>query len=302
MAFGKSLKAQEQTKTEKAAVNTETVFVNQKLLGKRIFRLLPLVNVFGELVDEDGGISERGVTADEIRWYEVWFPCNVGQETPQDRKIIIGREYPWDNNNPLWKHLKERRDSGEENVPKARQRFAVNVLDRSMAIITPDGEVAYSIDDKTYMTASGNVVSGTPKPLNRIHIFEGSAGKENGDHQLQHIYNFFGNVQDQLTAEILMLHEFDIIMNVKDGGKKPVNGKVIPVKTRSMTYRVSEASIPVNLRTLPRWDIETWSTPYPNEMLQRLIDGENYNELIKEFNIQLFPQRIASAEEASFDD
>ena len=282
MAFGQ--RKQEQETEERESKTFENFRVDLKTPGIRLVRLLPFVDETGNLIDGAGNVSERGETADEVRFAEIWWKFNIeGKEVQRNIITSWAKAYK----NPVYDKICELYDDKDTNKPKPRLKFAVNVYDRSPVVITEKG-IAIQNDNREFVLADGSKVKGSPQPLNKIRVLEGSDGKtDNGKHMRAKFTALYGTVdrasEDELFAEPdpLFLHEFDIKIKVAGLGKD-VQRDFFPGNNKEPLTK--------EVLLLPRYNLTEWLTPWPEDMLQRLVDGEDYNELIKEYKIVRFPR------------
>lgn len=274
MAFGSTMKAENQTSGD--VQKTDWQWLNLKS-GVRIFRILPEVDASGKMVVDSSG---RGNPVDEISWYEGWWEVNVGGNAGK-RRIILGNRF----DNPLWKHIQANFEKGSMEYKTVKQKFGINVYDRSLVILNDEGVAVYPDERGAYtILATGKVlpqaVDGTPSPHNKILILEGSAGQIGGKHLLQQFVELAGNIENPETMETARLHELDI--RLKTTGKD--------IKTvRNLFPSSNFKPLDPQIIAQPRWNIKDWAKPWPDEMIVRLIDGEDFNELVTEYGIKLFP-------------
>lgn len=290
MAFGKTLKPAKHTASSDGEVKT---FVWQWLdarNGTRKLHMLPELDESGALVqipatDAVGKVIKgKFVTTpeSEVRWLEAWWPVMVdGQEVR--RRLILDWEDRW--GSPLWKYIKANFEKGSEEWRALKDRFGVNVLDMTPVLFDEDGKVVYPDTSGAYRMVAGkkpivNGLKGEAEPLMQIRILEGSAGEEGGKHLLQQIKDLAGDIEDP-DGNRRELHEVTLILKTTGEGIK-TNRVVRP----SGDFK----ALPEEYTQLPRYDIAKWATPWPYEMIERLVDGEDFNALVEEYGIQLFPE------------
>lgn len=293
MAFGKTLKAGKQS-TESSDGEKYVWQWMSTGNGHRKFRILPEV-ANGELVkypatDSVGKVIKNKFvysTEAEIRWLEVWY--NVMIEGEQKRaRIILDWEDPW--GNPLWKHVSKNFEKGSKERKGFKQRFGVNIIDMTPVLFDDKGNVVYSdINGVFNLNAKSKrteVVIGDPKPLMQVRILEGSAGDAGGNHLLQQIKDEVENLEDNDGKP---REAYEVTMLMKTTGED--------IKTKR-NVRVSSDFVSLDTKyfLLPRYDIAAWAKPYPYEMLERVLDGEDYVELVTEYGIVQFPQLTSASE------
>lgn len=273
MAFGKSMKVSKQ------AVNTgdgEQVKYNWHWIptqsGNRLFRILPAI--------EQGVAINEPVS--EVRWLETWYDVMVNG-TLARRRIILDWQAPW--SSPMWKYVSENFEKGSKERKAFKQKFGINVYDRTPVIYDAEGEPIYPNDKNVYnISAKGKVVSvaqGTPLPHNKIRILEGSAGDIGGRHLLQQVADLMESGISDNEGNPRGLHEFDIRLRTTGEG---IN------TNRSVRDMGNFAPLADEVVFAPRYDLDAWATPWPNETLQRLVDGEDFNDIVEEYGLKLFPE------------
>lgn len=287
MAFGNSMTKQAERK------NTATDTDGQKYehqwvdlhAGTRVVRLLPS--------SDDARQPEE-----EVRWAEVWLELPAGGYA----RVMLDWQNPW--NNPIWSFVQAQQKAGVEAFQKGKeqyrrmmpkQRFGINVLDKTPVVFDEDGNVIYP-NEKGVMNTNARgkivgIVPGEPKPLNRVRILEGSAGQKDGKHLLQQFIDTAENIEDN-EGNQRGLAEVDIRVRTTGTG--------IDTK-RSLFPLANFKPLTDEEMSLPRYDIAAWAKPWPNEMIERLMDGEDLAELVQEFGIVQFPQlkEVTAPKEAS---
>jgi hypothetical protein len=285
MAFGDSMKA---VSSSNGSGEGKT-FINQWIdpqrganrTGRRVFRILPV----------DGNMP------DETRWAEFWVPVMQGGNQRQQR-VMVDASNPF--NNPVWKRLyadlpKEVNGKPNQARKLPKQRFALNVLDMTKVITLPDGTFAYpSEDNKYYMLKDGNTVKvdGVPTVLNQVRILEGSSGKAGGKHMLQQLADLVGSVSHpDNDDQILQLTEFDIALKVTGDGMDTRRSFMIAGNYKALTDEQL---------AMPRFDIAAWAKPWPDDVIDALLDGEDFTEVMENSGIVQFPALIGDDEEVPF--
>lgn len=221
--------------------------------------------------------------------------------------------------NPLWDHIQE------NYVPKTKQRsaikltFALHVYDMTPIMRNDDGMLFYPAEDDTWrLMAFGNngkLIDPRDKnnkvklpehwnadqedalenewaiPLNAYRILEGSYGKpakDGGKHLFAQLEMLLKSFEDG-NGMIRNLGEFDLRLTTNGEGIDTQRA-IRPVN------RFNSVPLAVNLQT--RYDFATWTTPWPDEAVQRLIDGEDFNEIVEEYKLEQFPKLFEVADTA----
>lgn len=298
MAFGKSLKDKKAASTNSGGEKTEFGVWPWMNTGNGIrkFRILPeLLN--GEVVKEQildaVGKPVKGkfttIPETEIRWLEAWWSVMVDGKTGK-RRFMLDINNRW--KNPLWKYIEANYEKGSEERRAVKQRFGVNVFDQTPVVFDSSGNVVYSdIKDAFVVNAMNKAleapVIGDPKPLNQVRILEGSAGDPDGKHLLQQIADAADGLQDN-DGVYRNLSEVTLLLKTTGAGIK-TNRAVRPSNDYS--------KLPDEVVVSPRYDIAAWIKPWPDDMIQRAIELEDFNELVEEYGIQLFPQLTGTSSE-----
>lgn len=155
----------------------------------------------------------------------------------------VGRSIIVGRDNPI----KDYMDSlGKENSKYARptHRWRCNVMDRTP---TDRGE-----------------------RVNKVMILEG------GKRLLDEISPLDGRVRSRRDfSKKLSLQEFDILLVTTGSGKENKSTKAM------QQLDDEEGPLPHELLILPRYDLAKISMPFPNDAVQDLLDGKDYNEVMK---------------------
>lgn len=265
--------------------------------GSRRFRILPAVDANGHMLPGD---DNRGYVPDETRFAEYWIPVMQGGRQRQQR-VMVDWQNPF--KNPVWERLyadlpKEVNGKPNPNRKLPKQRFALNVLDKTRVLFDEQGNVVYPNPEGRYFIMKDDKkveLQGTPTPLMRVRVLEGSAGRAGGKHMLQQLADLVGVVTrpDDKYEVTLHLHEFDI--TIKVAGKD--------TDTRRSFHLGSDFKpLTAEQIALPRYDLDAWAKPWPNEVLDALLDGEDFDEVMKDAGIRLFPTLPAKKEDDATDE
>lgn len=253
MAFGSMAKYRDEVSTESdgEAKIFEQQFMNTRS-GNRKFRLFP---------DES-----------ETMFVFAWWPCQVKGETKNVR-MFMDYEKRW--TNPMWTFL------ADKYPPKSQQRraqkvgFAINVYDMTSVITTDSGVVIYPDERGRYIDKdTKKEVAGTPAPLNRVRILEGTAGDLPGKHLYAKLVSACTGIVDP-DDNPKKPHEVDLILKT--------TGTTMDNTERAFSTGSSFKPLSPEVLALPRWDIKRWVTPWPDEAITALINGVDFVEVVKEF-------------------
>jgi hypothetical protein len=276
--------------------------------GLRRLRLLPALDAHGNLIevpatDRYGNVRKGVLTTvpeTEVRFVEVWWMFMVnGKEQKRNIRIDWQGKQRWDN--PLWAIANET-DKGSEERKAFKEHFCMNVVDKSFVVFDDKGYPVYADEKgKFVITALGTrldtPVEGDPQPLNQIRILQGTSGRTDppGKHFYQDFVNLINLVENDDDSKLTyQLHEFDITVNVSGYGKST---------SRPVNATNNRKPLPDSLIYAPRYDLATWAKPWPNEAIQDLLDGKDYYEVMKAYDIQQYPQlKAVRTEEMPFDD
>jgi len=307
MAFGQSMKAQS-TKTDDGEKQVYESQWMPKVSGTRTFRLLcaldedknviltPRLSSTGKPLTagnkKNGEVLMGPEPAEEVGFLSAWWTVMV-EGSPQPRRIIMDINVRW--SNPLWKHIEKNFAKGTPERSAIKTLCALNVYDMT-PVIRYEGNVYYPDDNGEYTVQAtlGNgklvkPVDGDPETLNAIRILEISTGEEGGKHTFQQLKNLVDSVEDT-DGLIRRLPEFDL--------KLRTQGKDIKT-TYSIRNTANFKPLPDSVQQLPRYDLKTWLKPWPNEAIIKLIDGEDFNEVVEEYGIQQFPMLEGALAEES---
>lgn len=287
MAFGDSMK-----NTRGAGTGSTEDFINPWIdplrgiyrTGRRVFRILPHTTPAGMVMQ------------DEVPFAEYWIPV-MKQGQQRQQRVMVDPYKPF--SNPIWERLYHdlpREVNGKPNRDRvlAKQRFALNVLDKTKVIKLPNNKFAYPSENGQYYTEVNGTTTkldGTPSPLLQVRILEGSNGKPGGKHMLQGLNDLVGSVTAPDNEDrVLQLYEFDIALRVTGEG----------TDTRR-TFQVAGDFRPLaeEYINLPRYDLKSWVKPWPHSVINALLDGEDFDEVMKDSGIVLFPQLEGEVEEDS---
>lgn len=246
--------------------------------GSRRIRLLPELDTDGKLVvGDDGKIN----TETESRFLEVWLNVMIdGSIKP--RRVILDWRNPWDN--PYWRLVADPTEKGSPERKAQRQKFAINVVDLTPVITDENDRYVYPDENGVYrLSAQGkfvDVADGKPAPLRKVRILEQSAGNKGGKHFLQQLISAVAGLEDG-NMEQRQPHEVDLLIKIEG---------IDVDTTRSLRPTANFNPLPDELIYAPRYDLEAWTRPWPDDAVEALINGADFNEVVEQWNITLFPE------------
>lgn len=238
--------------------------------GRRTIRLLPVVSG-GELVLSNG----KPFLEQEYSYLEVWLEVNIDGKK-QNRTIKLDPDKPWDN--PYWKLVASLEDPGS---PKRRQpkKVAMNVWNRTKVIKTEHGFVYPNSEGQYLINEFGKLLDkpaeGDEVAADVIDVLICPSGMKNGKHMFQQLVNALDGYESP-DGRLLDGYEFDLQIRISGKGK---------LVTRTVSAWPNFQKIPDHILFAPRYDLKTWTKPWPDDAVTAVINGADYNEVIKEFNI-----------------
>lgn len=214
--------------------------------------------------------------------------------------------------NPLWDHIQANYEKGTMQRNAIKLTFALHVYDMTPVMRNADGALFYPAEDDTWsLLAFGNngklvdprdaknksinmpehwnadkeeaLENGWATQLNQYRILEGSYGKpakDGGKHLFAQLEMLLKSFEDG-DGMVRNLGEFDLRLTTS-GEKKETSRAIRPVN------RFQPIPDEINLQT--RYDLATWTKPWPDEAIERMIALEDYNELVKEYELETFPK------------
>jgi len=252
------------------------------------------------------------VPAEEVVFMFAWWTVNVGGEQ-KPKRLMLDPYAGGDINtskfkNPLWKFIQDNYAKGARERNAIKLAFALNVWDVSPVMRNGEGTLFYQAEDDTWrLQAFGNngklidpkdkfaklpdhykmdledaLEGGHAELLRKIRILEGSYGKpasQGGKHLFAQFEQLAATFEDN-DGIIRRLGEFDLRMTTTGEGIDTVRA-IRPLNRFGL--------LPDEANFGTRYDLETWTRPWPDEVIERLIDGEDYNDLVTEFELVQFP-------------
>lgn len=244
----------------------------------------------------------------EVGFLYAWWEVMVnGAKKPRRLILELDERKRW--TNPLWLHIKENFEKGSPQWSSIKTAFALNVLDKSQVFVDngrvwyrsesgfnlmPYGDKGKIEQDKEKLPKVSADEVGTP--LMQIRILEGSYGSVNppGKHLFQQLYNLATEVEDG-DGMIRSLTEFDVKLTT-------TTGKTYQDTSRSMVNLSKFEATPMEYELMPRYDLVSWLKPWPDQAIKDLIDGADYDTVIKDYSITTQPKlMIGGTDETPFD-
>lgn len=256
-------------------VNGGNATDNEPKGGNRRIRLLP------EL-DNEGNLVKPMEAATETRFLEVWLP--VTSEGQQKRgRIILDWRKPW--SNPYWELVAKPTEKGSQARTAMRQKFALNVLDRTPVYFTAEGVAVYPDENGAYrLNPQGKIIQftpdGKPTPLNQVRILEQTTGDPGGKHFFQLIVDAIAGLEDG-DGNTREPYEVDLQISVKGIDKMVRRG----VRALSSFSKLDDVFV-----FAPRYNLEQWLRPWPDEAVIAVINGADFNEVVTTFGLTLYPE------------
>ncbi len=284
-------------------------------LGTRVARILPVVDSQGNVVLTDrlspasglplregnkktGKVLQGPEPESEVPFLAAWWEVKVDGQMKPRRLILDINVEKARFNNPLWKHIEKYYPDQNSRERKAiKTMFAINVLDLSPVLYNEQGMLFYETQPGVFNLlangASGRIISanddnfhlptGTSEdaaPNNKVRILEGSYGAAGGRHLFAQLVELAESVEDS-DGMIRRLPEFDIRIRTQGTGIDTV---------RSIRNTSNFKPLDLAFVRLPRYDLQTWLKPWPNEAIEDLINGKDFNEVVEGYGIKLFPE------------
>lgn len=328
MAFGdKSKKMADERKASSERGDGEkesfVSFYMPRGSGIRLFRWLPEIDkdrnpVLTPRISTAGTELREGnkktgkilmgmIPTEETVFYFAWWEVMVGGSLVKRRLVVANTEQEfW--TNALRKHIKENFEKGSEEYKVIKNVFAVNVFDMSPVKRNTKGQVFYQSESGNFdlmaYGPTGKIITDLDQlpdksikeaPLNEVRVLEASYGESGGKHLFAQFEDLMNDVEDPKSDEgaILRLPEFTMRLKGTGSGLK----SVFSVKQTNDLKPLSR-----EIAALPRYNLEQWAKAWPNEALQDLIDGRDYDEVIQEYKISLQPELEVLTEEALFEE
>ncbi len=325
MAFGK--KADKYTAKQQSTGDGEQKTFDSQWMptgsGTRLFRVLPEMNN-GEIVltprlsangkeiregnKKTGAVLKGPEPAEEVVFLYAWWDVMVDGKMTGRRLMLDATADNARFNNPLWKHIQANYEKGDPARKAIKLAFAMNVFDMSPVMRNDKGQLFYQAEDGTWSLLAymnnGKLITDKEvlpanykddefaSPLNAIRILEGSYGERGGKHLFQDFFDLESSVEDS-DGLIRRLPEFDLRLTTTGTGLKT---------NRSIRNKNNFKPLDPSVYALPTYDLATWSKGWPDEAIERLIDGEDYNTIVEEYKLVTFPTLVSTGNDTDYTD
>lgn len=194
------------------------------------------------------------IVGQEQTFWRYWIPVRVGDRY-EGRSVIAAYDNPIKTSDRL-----------NDQAKRPSRRFVVNVYDRTEVIRTPDGAVVYP-DEFGSFSLNGNPVSGRKTPRNEVLILEF------GMDMMNEFLVQDGRMRSRKDhSKVLRVTETDLILVVRGQGRE---------RTVKVMQGFNEDPVDVN----EIYDLSEIVRPYPNEAIQELLDGQEYTDVLKKYNL-----------------
>jgi len=197
---------------------------------------------------------------EEVSFWRYFIPVNVGGKQ-KSLSIVVAQD------NPI-KRLMDQVGPDSESFRKVERRMLLNVLDRSPIVRWMDGTTLYPNEQNQFVNPETGKLIVNPglQPNNRVMILEFGS----------QLMDFFKAYHKRLRNrdnldETLPVQRVDLRIATMGTG---LNTK------RTVMADGDTAPLPDELLNLPRYDLKKLTSPMPNEAVQRLLDGADYNDVL----------------------
>jgi hypothetical protein len=270
MGFGNMMKSAISSDTTSNGGNRmPNVFLDVKE-GKRTFRFIPDVNNPGEPMQGEIVMS-------------LWMPVKR-DGVMVERRVFIDDA--------------ARRVLPETVREKIKNRFFLNVYDRTRVVKMADGSVIYPTPKNEFWKKDGDrnaqITEIRPEPNNAIMVLEGSVSfrTDRRGGLLNDIDDLSKTLFDDEGTKLIPITEVDIEMVTRGTGM---------ATTRTVHPGMNRDSFPKSALELPVYDLKSFTKPWPVQAIKALLDGAEYNEVLKNYNLVVVPQLgSAQAEDSIF--
>jgi hypothetical protein len=204
----------------------------------------------------------RIVDEEEVSFWRYFINVNAGGQ-PRGKPIIVARD------NPI-KHMMDELGEGHAKYRKVERRMVFNVIDRTPIVRWQDGSTIWPNETGLYINPDTDqpLVAPELQPNNRMYILE---------------------VGPQLMQNFLHLHQN---FRPKDDPSQQLPIQMVDVKITTFgkgfdTKRFASTTdvwgpLPKELADLPRYDLKEITKPMPNDSIQRLLNGDDYNDVLRD--------------------
>lgn len=287
MAFGSSANTNSGSQTfDKTDVSE--VFLNTKE-GIRVFRIMPGA--------DEVKIKRQWLALNTDGTWEPFWKFNPADKRRKTTVIVaywdtdlnkwVGDESYW-RNNPIDQFVASL-DEEDREGKFAQERFYLNILDITPVKQGKDG-IVYPDTSFQYPGVSADVAK---SPVGKVRILEGSSG------ELERENKKTGKIEAGKSMYAILMRATRGVLNQDGDPVTPYEYDMRLTTTGSgigTVYEFRPSGDPKPLApeyaALPIYDLKSWLKPYPNAAIDDLMSGRDYNEVIKEYSIQLFPKLI----------
>jgi hypothetical protein len=273
MGFGNMLKQAEKSGSSSGGARMPNVFMTLKE-GNRTFRFLPDVSNPGQPIQGEIVLS-------------VWIPVKLNG-VATERRVFLNNETRRlinDRDNRLFPDEKDKSRLG----PKIKRRFLMNVYDRTRVVKMEDGTIIYPTLQNEYWKKEGERAVQLPKTNavenGSIMVLEGSVsvGSSKGLlNQIDDLSNTLYNEDD--STKLIPITDIDVVLAIRGTGWET---------TYSVRPGLNREPLPKQALALPLYDLKTFSTPWDSKAVEALLDGADYADTFKQYNLQMMPQLMA---------
>lgn len=292
-------------------------------LGLRIVRLLPeMLNgnpVFVDVLDDEGTVIRNELDVEAaIPFAEYWISVNDEKKDggKRNQRVFVS---PWNIfDNPIWNRIMmpmPKEVEGKDGKMVKNQdrktpaiKFALNVFDRTPVILSPvdnlpiypnaEGKYIDMADPKNPMELDKKLA----KPHNKVKVLEGSARIETKtDLDTGEKYQVLSTEGNSLFANIMKVYG-TVTTEDQEGNDIPValplfDLRVSTAKTGPLPQNIGRTVLSGNSKPManqeeiwnsPRYMLEQFYQPWPNDAIDRLLDGEDINTILEEYSIERY--------------
>lgn len=250
--------------------------------GKRTFRFIPDPMNPGEPLQGEIVLS-------------VWIPVMKDGKLVERRIFIdeAGRRLLNDTDKAAG------RDGDTAWASKIKRRFFLNVYDRTRVVKLADGTIVYPNLKNEYWQKSPDgkmtQVTEVAQPNNLVMVLEGSvslrADRRGG--LLNDLDDLSKMIYDESGTKLVPITQVDIEMVTKGTGL---------ATNRTVHPGMNREAFPVDPSTLQVYDLKSFTKPWPIDAIALLLNGSEYTEVIKNFELSMMPQSVGVASKAVADD
>jgi hypothetical protein len=179
------------------------------------------------------------------------------------------------------------RDGDTAWASKIKRRFFLNVYDRTRVTKLPDGTIVYpNLKNEYWQKGSDGKLSqipGNPQPNNIVMVLEGSVSlrTDRRGGLLNDLDDLSKMIYDESGTKLVPITQVDIEMVTKGTGL---------ATTRTVHPGMNREAFPVDSSTLPVYDLKEFTKPWPVDAIALLLNGVEYPEVIKNFELSMMPQ------------